>query len=453
MKLKISGKHYNQIRNHLFPGDGLEAVAVALCGRSNCKEQLMVHKVICIPYNECSIRKHDIVKWSTQSLLPNLEIAEKKNLGIVKFHSHPTSYEDFSKTDNVSDKELFDSIYGWMNTEDQHASVVMLPDGKMFGRTITPNLTFKSLDSISVIGDDLMWFSNTSQAEHNEFELRTVQAFGEGTVNTLHQLKICVIGCSGTGSPTIEQLARLGVGEIVMIDDDEVEQKNLNRILNTSMKDVGKKKVDVIAKSIAEMNIGTKVTPLELNICDTPNIIHTIASCDVIFGCVDSIDARHLLNQISTFYLVPYFDLGVKLSADGKGGVSQICGSVHYVQPGGSSLKTRGLFSAEELRALGLRKSNIEEYNELKKSGYITNIAVESPAVISVNMQISSIAINEFLARIHNYRYDDNGNFAIMRLSLTDSYIQYEGDGEPDKYLAKYVGRGNMAPLLNTPGL
>ncbi len=31
--LRISGKHYNIIRDHLFPGDGLEAIAFAICGR------------------------------------------------------------------------------------------------------------------------------------------------------------------------------------------------------------------------------------------------------------------------------------------------------------------------------------------------------------------------------------------------------------------------------------
>ena len=64
-------------------------------------------------------------------------------------------------------------------------------------------------------------------------------------------------------------------------------------------------------------------------------------------------------------------------------------------------------------------------------------------------MQIASMAVNEFLARIHPFRFDSNAGYAITRISLSDSYIQYEADGEPDKYLEKFTGRGDMLPTLN----
>jgi hypothetical protein len=63
------------------------------------------------------------------------------------------------------------------------------------------------------------------------------------------------------------------------------------------------------------------------------------------------------------------------------------------------------------------------------------------------------MAVNEFLARIHPYRYNSNVDFAITRFSISDAYIQRESDGTPDAYLAKYMGRGNMIPLLNMPEL
>ena len=47
-------------------------------------------------------------------------------------------------------------------------------------------------------------------------------------------MSIAVVGCSGTGSPVIEQLARLGVGRLVLVDPDRVEEKNLNRIVNAT---------------------------------------------------------------------------------------------------------------------------------------------------------------------------------------------------------------------------
>ena len=451
--LSISGKHYEQLKNHLFPGDGKEAVAVALCGRQSNEEQikLLVNEIILIPYDQCSIRSSVLIKWSTTTIIPYLEKAAKKGLALLKIHSHPTGFPSFSNTDDKSDKELFSSVFGWMENEEPHASAIMLPDGKIIGRIINSDLTMKSIDKINVVGDDLkFWFSDEKSAME-EFELRTVQAFGLGTTNKLKRLKIAVVGCSGTGSPVIEQLTRLGVGHLVLIDPDKVEKKNLNRIFNSTMNDALKNryKVNVLKKAIQKIGLGTIVTAFNKNIYHSTKIINEIASCDLIFGCVDSIDGRHLLNQIATFYLIPYFDLGIKLISDKKGGIDQIMGTVHYIQPGGGSLRTRGVYSDEQLRAASMQRISPEYYDEQKKAGYIVDVVVESPAVISINTQIASMAVNDFLARIHPFKYDPNSQFAINRISFTDSYFQHEQDGETDDYLKKFAGRGDLKPLLN----
>jgi hypothetical protein len=455
--VSISGKLYSELRDHLYPGDGKEAVAVALCGRHqyNGAMKLTFHKLISIPYNQCQIRRSDFIQWSTNILSPHLMQASKKGWAIVKIHSHPTGYPDFSQTDDKSDIDLFNSVYGWMDNDEPHASLVMLPEGEIFGRIITPALKFIPIDKISLAGDDLKFWFRTAEKATAEFSKRTAQAFGNGTTSLLRKLKIGVVGCSGTGSPVIEQLVRLGIGKIVLVDPDKVEEKNLNRILNTTKDDARKKqyKTEVLKAAIDKIGLATEVTTFNKNVYDDLEVINSLASCDAIFGCVDSVDGRHLLNQIATFYVVPYIDIGVKIIADGKGGISQICGAIHFLSPGGSSLQSRDVYTSEDLRASGLFRTNIKEYHVQKKSGYIVNVNVDSPAVISINMYAASMAVNEFLARIHPYRYNLNMDFAIIRFSISDAYSQRERDGMPDAYLAKYVGRGNMIPLLNMPEL
>jgi hypothetical protein len=456
--LRISGKAYQELKDHLYPGDGKEAVAIALCGRHMHKKHnlLLVHKLINIPYNQCDIREPNLLKWSTSILIPHLNEAVKREWALVKIHSHPTGHPTFSKTDDKSDIELFDSVYGWMDNQKIHASMLMLPTGVLFGRVIKPDLSFEPLRRISVAGDDLLiWDHENEHISIQGYSQRTSQTLGKGTTNLLKKLKIGIIGCSGTGSPTIEQLVRLGVGSLLIADPDKIEERNLNRILNSTMLDAlnGRYKVDVLKRAISRFGLGTEVIAFKENIYNNIKIIDILAQCDIIFGCVDSIDGRHLLNQISTFYLVPYFDLGVKILADGNGGIDQICGTVHYVQPGGSSLRTRGVYNSEELRSASMFRANRKEYEEQLRSGYIFNANVESPAVISINMQTSSMAVNEFLARIHPYRYDLNSEYSITRFSLTDGYIQKEGDGLVDEYLARYTGRGDCNPKLNMPEL
>lgn len=454
--LRISGEMYETLKTHLLPGDGKESVAIALCGAHTLNNftKILVHKVILIPIEDCSSRTEVNITWKTDKLVEALELASRKHFSILKIHSHPTGFQEFSATDDNSDEEIFNSIFSWIEDVDIHISAVMLPDGKIFGRAVKRNIEFEPLNKISIVGSDIRYFTSAAKSSVVEnFNIRTAQAFGEATTVLLRKLTVGVVGCSGTGSPTIEQVARLGFGKIVMIDPDKVEEKNLNRILNSTRSDADNSrfKVEVLKSAVLSIGLGTEVEAESKNLYESTAVISKIAQCDVLFGCMDSVDGRHLLNQIATFYLIPYFDLGVKLLADGKGGIDQIWATVHYLEPGKSSLRTRGVYTLDELSAASLFRKDPASYESLKKEGYIKNVNVESPAVISINMQISSLAVIEFLARIHKFRYDDNIDSAITRVSLTDGYIQKESESAPDVYLEKFVGRGDMVPLLNMP--
>ena len=67
-----------------------------------------------------------------------------KHLAILKIHSHPTHYADFSETDDFSDQELFSSLHGWTDDGLPHASAIMMEGGDMIARFITSALEFNS---------------------------------------------------------------------------------------------------------------------------------------------------------------------------------------------------------------------------------------------------------------------------------------------------------------------
>lgn len=459
LQLKISGIHHKMLMSHLLPEDGLEAAAVALCGRFIDGENtiLTVHEITLIPYEDCSSRAEDLLQWSTKKIMPYFEKIGKTNLAILKIHSHPGGYTEFSKTDDISDKEFFDSVFGWTSSEDPHASAVMLPNGSIFGRFCYSDLHFEPIQKVLIAGDTINTYNKTNKKRSDEFALRTIQTFGDKTYSTLKEMTIGIVGCSGTGSPLIEQLARLGVGKIILIDPDTVEHKNLNRILNTTKSDAEnhKPKVEVIKHAIEKMGFGTNVKAYQVNLYNGMNALKELVKCDTVFGCMDSVDGRHLLNQLCTFYLVPYFDLGVKLEADGKGGINKICASVNYIQPGKSSLISRGLYNTDDLRASAQYRKNPEEFENLKKNSYIKNVNVNSPAVISVNMNVASHAVNEFLNRIHSYKSEVPENYALSTIDMTENCIINVSEDEfnIDNYLRKKIGRGNISPFIEMPEL
>jgi hypothetical protein len=456
IKLRLAQKDHFTLRNHLLPGDGLEAVAVALCGRRRSHQHhvLTVKSLVPIPYDECKVRTPDRVTWSTQRLVPLLEEAARRDLAILKIHSHPGGYSQFSTIDDESDADLFNSIFGWTDSKFPHASAVMLPGGRMFGRGILRDGAFQDLDSIMVPGDDLQFWVSQSSTESPSFAQRHSQLFGAGTISRLRKMSAAVIGCSGTGSPVVEQLARLGVGRLVLVDPDRVEDKNLNRILNASREDayLRRHKVEVMARAIARMGFDTEVEIIPEDLA-TPRAVKAVAECDVVFGCMDGVEGRHLLNRLATFYALPYFDLGVKLEADGKGGIDEACGAVHYIRPDGSTLMDRNIYSMDQLKAAGLRRTDPKAYREQVRVGYIHGIAEDRPAVISINMQMASLAVNEFLARLHPYRLDGNEDFAIVRTSFIQGRGYCEREEAASGVFFPHIGKGDVRPLLSMPEL
>ena len=456
-KLRISEAQHGALMDHLLPGDGREAVAVALCGRrpGEVAHCLTVRTVVPIPYDECQSRSPDSITWSSRRLVPLLEEAARRNSAILKIHSHPGGYGAFSEVDDAADKDLFSSVFGWIDGDYPHASAVMLPGGRMLGRAVLPSGDFIPLDSIAVVGDDFRFWSG-SQVEDRPagFTQRHAQLFGAGTTALLRRLSAAVIGCSGTGSPVVEMLARLGVGRLVLVDPDRVEEKNLNRILNATREDaeLNRPKVEVMARAIAHMRLGTDVFPLCENLA-APRAVRSVAECDVVFGCMDSIEGRNLLNRLATFYTLPYFDVGVKLVADGHGGIDEACGAVHYVKPGGESLLDRRAYTMNQLKAEGLRRTDPGAYKDQVRAGYIDGVQEDRPAVISVNMHLASTAVNEFLARLHPYRLDENREFAVVRPSLIQGALYRQEEGPPSEGLARNVGRGDVRPLLDMPEL
>jgi proteasome lid subunit RPN8/RPN11 len=455
--LRLTEIQHQRLFHHLFSGDGKESVAVALCGRhaSQYRDVITVHEITTIPNEECSFRSDERVEWSTERIMPILSRAAKYGMAILKIHSHPTGYPDFSEIDNHSDTELFSSVAGWLDDDLPHASAIMLPNGQIFGRFVFEEGEFFPIQLVSVCGSELkFWLSESCSGNIPAFAQRHAQAFGAGTTSKLQQLSIAVVGASGTGSPVIQTLARLGVGRLVIVDPDVIEEKNLNRIIGSTYDDAIAKrsKVEVFAREIERIGLGMEVTPLALDLSST-DAIKEVAACDIVIGCMDGVVGRDILNRIATYYSIPYFDVGIRLDADGKGGIDQICGSVHYLQPGKSSLLSRGVYTASQVHAAGLKRTDPEEYKKLVKEKYIFGVEEDRPAVVSINLFFASMLVNELLARLHPYRDDDNEEFASFGASLTQSRFLYEKEGEVCPVLSGKVGRGHAIPLLGLPML
>jgi molybdopterin/thiamine biosynthesis adenylyltransferase len=80
----------------------------------------------------------------------------------------------------------------------------------------------------------------------------------------LLQSKVAVFGCGGLGGYIIEELARLGVGRITVVDPDVFEEHNLNRQLLCTQDVLGKKKVDAAAQRVASINPAVRLQAFDV---------------------------------------------------------------------------------------------------------------------------------------------------------------------------------------------
>ena len=100
-----------------------------------------------------------------------------------------------------------------------------------------------------------------------------------------------------------------------------------------------------------------------------------------------------------------------------------------------------------------MRRIDPNEYAARLDDGYIKGADVSQPAVMPINIIFSGYGVWEFLCRLHQLRDDGNKEFANQRWSLSGGIATNQSDGDRCPAVSRYLGRGDMIPLLGMPEL
>ncbi len=120
---------------------------------------------------------------------------------------------------------------------------------------------------------------------------RTELLIGEKAVQKLHDSKVAIFGIGGVGSFVVEGLARAGIENFILIDDDKVSLTNLNRQLIATRSTIGKYKVDVCKERILDINPNANVEVYkEFFMPDSDGIIDK--TVDYIIDAVDTVTSK-----------------------------------------------------------------------------------------------------------------------------------------------------------------
>ena len=124
----------------------------------------------------------------------------------------------------------------------------------------------------------------------NQFN-RTELLIGKEGVESLNKAKVAIFGIGGVGSFVVEGLARAGIGNFILVDNDTVDITNLNRQIIATHKTVGKPKVEVAKERILDINPNAKVEIYQEFFSNKSQEILD-SSIDYVVDAVDTVTAK-----------------------------------------------------------------------------------------------------------------------------------------------------------------
>lgn len=401
------------------------------------------------------------IAFETRPLREFFRRCEEESLVFGFAHNHPSGYSEFSEMDDANELTLLDAISN-RNGRAVHF-VALLWNGRWKARIrsgVEPTL---ALDARHVLITDrpLRVYGSQTVEPTGDVYARQVAVFGKPFIDTLQGLRVAVVGAGGTGSPTATLLARSGVGELILIDPDALEESNLNRVRGATYSDVGKNKAAILAHYISGLGLRTRCAAIPSYV-DSPEGVDAIASSDVIFGCTDDQIGRELLNTAAYVYALPYIDVGlggqVVSGSDGQPYLRYHHGRVSTILPeAGECLFCQGVLREQWIRRDYATRENPNMDEIQSRERYLEGGAEQAPGVGPFTSAVADFGVATLFDLVAPFRKFpgelrwDAFSIDFVRMAMQSSAIRND-PGCPYCGSRQYL----MMPekqRLNRPGL
>lgn len=115
---------------------------------------------------------------------------------------------------------------------------------------------------------------------------------------------VAILGLGGLGSPVALYLATAGIGEMTLIDDDEVDLSNLQRQVVHPASSQGQAKVESARKTMLALNSELKINLVKKRL-DELELQEQVKNCDLVTDCCDNFKTRFMLNRVCVRQSIP----------------------------------------------------------------------------------------------------------------------------------------------------
>lgn len=393
-RIVFSGIELKSFKRALLKGAPLESAGIILArpGRGASGLRFVVDAAEIADGVDYVKRSPNLAVLSPAFVARYLKIARDKEMSVFLVHTHPAeTWPSFSPVDDGGEKAISTTLYD-RAPDGPHGSLVFGTEGFAARTFDAKGQVTGTIDRILEVSSVIKVCEQRLQPAVSEMYDRNVRAFGREGQQLLQSLHVGIVGVGGTGSFVVEELARLGVGQLTLIDDECVELSNLNRLIGSGADDVGRPKVDVLSEVALRASANVELVRIPESVIKE-QVARRLVDCDAVFCCTDSHGSRAVINQISYQYLVPTFDIGVRIDAE-RGKVTGATSRVQMLGPGLPCLACYPLLSAEAVRRDLLTRDARDQ------DPYIVGYHEPQPAVVSINGAASSSAVTMFLTAV-----------------------------------------------------
>lgn len=413
LELRLTGSQRDQLLRHMYPGDDEEHGAVLACGLSRSRRgtRLLVRQVFIARDGVDFITSKVAYRaLSAEFVARTSDFCREGGFVWLSAHNHgPGDSVAFSAADRSSHARLYPSLEHFTK---RPVGALVFADQAVAGELRFDGAR-ERLDRATVLGDQIEWLypsrpplpAGVPPTWHRQALL-----LGARGQDLLRRLKVVVIGAGGAGSIVALQLARLGIGELVVIDPDRISVSNLSRIPGSTRLDAlawlaesrrarakaiaerfARPKVKVIGREARRANPRGIYRGLHANVT-RHDVAHELLDADFVFCATDTMTSRLLVNVIAHQFMVPAIQLGAKVPVDeATGEVGIIHLPVRPITVDGGCLDCAGAISQRLLHLESLGE------DDRRRHRYVDDLDVEEASVISLNTETAGRAVTDFL--------------------------------------------------------
>lgn len=313
---------HQTLATHLLRDDEQEDAAFALYKPSEGTQRFtaVLYKVVLPEEGDRDV--HGNVMLHPQFFRRVCRLAAAEGAGVALLHSHLGPGWQGMSSDDVKTEHGYAEPAHTL-TDLPFVGLTLGTDGTWSARAWTPTgdeYERQFAATVRVVGQklDVSYYDRLRPRPHyKNIYKRTVTVWGEENHARLARLRVGIVGLGSVGSMVAEALARMGIERFVLLDFDEVQEHNLDRLLGATIEDLGQPKALVAQRQILRAATATRpsVLPILQGITEEAGYRHAL-DCDVLFSCVDRPWPRYVLNHLAYGHLIPVIDGGIRVRFD-----------------------------------------------------------------------------------------------------------------------------------------